>query len=116
MAPKMKFGDVAVVVSDVARSKKWYTETLGFKLVDDGDHWVTVAPEGANVVLHLCETEPRESGNTGIGFTAKDVRALEKELREKGVTFSQPAKKEPWGTVAKFLDPDGNEFWLSEDE
>jgi predicted enzyme related to lactoylglutathione lyase len=24
-----------------------------------------------------------------------------------------PPKELPWGWVAKFLDPDGNEFWLN---
>jgi catechol 2,3-dioxygenase-like lactoylglutathione lyase family enzyme len=110
----MKFVSVAVVVSDTKKARAWYTETLGFRLVDDdGDHWVTVAPEGANVALHLCQGSPLEPGNTGIGFTATDVAAVETELRKRGVTFSQSAKKYSWGTVAKFLDPDGNEFSLA---
>ncbi len=111
----MKFSDVAVVVSDAKKAKTWYTETLGFELREDEDHWITVAPKGANVTLHLCETQPLEKGNTGIGFTAKDVASLETELKKKGVIFSEPAKKLPWGTVAKFLDPDGNEFWLTQE-
>lgn len=111
----MLFSDVAVVVSDAKKAKKWYTETLGFELRDDEGHWVTVAPKGANVTLHLCEMEASEKGNTGIGFTAKDVAKVEAELKKKGVVFSQPAQKLPWGTVAKFLDPDGNEFWLTQE-
>jgi predicted enzyme related to lactoylglutathione lyase len=110
----MKFGDVAVVVSDVKKAKKWYVEKLGFKLEADEDHWVTVVASDGAAPIHLCETKPREKGNTGIGFVTKDVAKLEKKLRAKGVKFTQPAKKYPWGVVAMFQDPDGNVFWLSE--
>jgi lactoylglutathione lyase len=110
----MKLTSVAVVVSDREKSQAWYTKTLGFRVVDDDrDHWVTVAPEGANVALHLCAGEGLEPGNTGIGFSSKDVAATAKELQAKGVKFSQLPEVKPWGTIAKFLDPDGNEFWLS---
>ncbi len=110
----MRLVSVAVVVSDSKKAKAWYTETLGFRTVeDDGDHWITVAPEGANVALHLCQGSPLEPGNTGIGFTAKDVAATAAELEKRGVKFSYPPKKLAWGTLAKYLDPDGNEFWLA---
>jgi lactoylglutathione lyase len=111
----MKFGDVAVVVSDAKRSLAWYTQTLGFVEKSNHDHWVTVAPKGANVVIHLCEGEQLEPGNTGIGFTSKDVAKEEEALRKKGVEFTQPTKKEDWGTFAMFKDPDGNEFWINEE-
>ena len=111
----MQFSNVAVVVSDAKKARTWYTETLGFEPREDEGHWVTVAPKGASVTLHLCQTQPPEKGNTGVGFTAKDVAKLEAELRRKGVAFSQSAQKLPWGTVAKFLDPDGNEFWLTQE-
>lgn len=110
----MKFASVAVVVSDTKKAKTWYTETLGFRVVDDdGNHWVTVAPEGANVALHLCQGPPLEPGNSGIAFATDDVGASAAELQNKGVKFSQPAKESPAGTRARFVDPDGNEFLLT---
>ena len=38
--------------------------------------------------------------------------ATEAELKEKGVEFAQPPKKESWGTSAIFKDIDGNTFVL----
>ena len=34
------------------------------------------------------------------------------EMKARGVEFRSPPKKEPWGTSAIFLDPDGNQFVL----
>jgi catechol 2,3-dioxygenase-like lactoylglutathione lyase family enzyme len=111
----LRFEDVAVVVSDAKKSAKWYHEKLGFEIRDQRGHWVTVRPRGSNVLLHLCTVNgPLEPGNTGIGFSVPDAEAEERELRAKGVEFTQPTKKEAWGTFAIFRDPDGNEFWITQ--
>ncbi len=111
----LKFGDVAVVVSDAQKAAVWWREKLGFEVRDNEGHWVTVAPQGSDALIHLCETTPREKGNTGIGFLAKDVMKAAKELESKGVRFTKPAEKAPWGAFAMFADPDGNEFWINEE-
>jgi catechol 2,3-dioxygenase-like lactoylglutathione lyase family enzyme len=54
------------------------------------------------------------AGNTGIGFTANDFDKKCKEHKEKGVRFSLPPKDEDGYKMARFLDLDGNEFWLFE--
>ncbi len=110
-----EFGSVAIVVSDGKRSARWFKEKLGFEVRSEEGHWITVAPKGSELVIHLCEGDELEPGNTGFGFYTKDVAKEEAALRKKGVTFTQPTKKEPWGTQASFADPDGNEFWLIEE-
>jgi len=112
----MKLSSVAVVVKDAKKSARWYKEKLGFEIRSHEGHWIAVAPKGADVVLHLCEGEPLEPGNTGIGFLSKDVAKDEKLLESRDVKFTVPRKAEAWGTYAMFADPDGNEFWLNEEE
>jgi catechol 2,3-dioxygenase-like lactoylglutathione lyase family enzyme len=110
----MRFGDIAIVVRNAQRSAKWYREKLGWQVVDNDGHWVTVRIKGSRVLFHLCESKKPEKGNTGIGFLVKNVPAEEKRLRSKGVKFPHPAEKTEWGTYAWFADPDGNIFWLTE--
>jgi catechol 2,3-dioxygenase-like lactoylglutathione lyase family enzyme len=114
---KVVLGDVAVVVSDAKKSAQWWKK-LGFEIRDKVGHWITVAPPGANVVIHLCEEGEykRDAGNTGIGFFVDDVAEVEAAWRKKGVTFSVPRKVGEASIQARFLDPDGNEFWMFEDE
>ncbi|MGI0071319.1 MAG: VOC family protein [Thermoplasmata archaeon] len=112
----------AVAVTDRARAAKWYVATLGWRLLEsDPEHWTTVGDRSGKFRLHLCELGDRpgeeppksEVGNTGIALiTTEPFRATCARLTRRGVRFSVPPKKFPWGWVAKFLDPDGNEFWL----
>jgi predicted enzyme related to lactoylglutathione lyase len=111
----------AVAVSDRARAAKWYVDTLGFRVFDEEpDHWTTVGDKSGKFRLHLCELRgpgkapPKsEVGNTGILLeTDEPFRQTCARLKKRGVKFSMPPKKLPWGWLAKFLDPDGNEFWL----
>jgi predicted enzyme related to lactoylglutathione lyase len=109
-----RFGDIAIVVKSARRSAKWYHDKLGWVVVDNDGHWVTVRPRGSEVLFHLCQGPRLEKGNTGIGFVAKNVRAEEKRLKARGVRFPTPATDTEWGTYAMFADPDGNQFWLSD--
>ncbi|MGI0129540.1 MAG: VOC family protein [Thermoplasmata archaeon] len=112
----------AIAVSDRATAAKWYRETLGFRVFDeDPEHWTTVGDRSGKFRLHLCEMgskpgakPPRsEVGNTGILLVTDEPFARTcARLKKTGVRFSMPPKKLPWGWLAKFLDPDGNEFWL----
>jgi predicted enzyme related to lactoylglutathione lyase len=112
----------AVAVSDRAKAANWYVETLGFRTFEeDPDHWTTVGDRSGKFRLHLCEVGGRpgkkpprsEVGNTGILLvTDESFPRTCARLKKHGVRFSMPAKKLPWGWLAKFLDPDGNEFWL----
>lgn len=113
---KVVLGDVAVVVADAKKSAQWWREKCGFEIRDAAGHWVTVAPPGGDVVLHLCHTGEHESGNTGIGFFVDDVAEIEKAWSAKGVRFSLSRKVGDASVQAKFLDLDGNEYWLFEDE
>ncbi len=113
---------VAVAVRDRKKAAKWYVEKLGFRVqADDGEHWTTVTDARGKFQLHLCEVaehghKPQRSelGNTGIMLvTAQPLRTVHARLKKKGVKFSVPPKEFPWGWVSKFLDLDGNEFWLT---
>jgi predicted enzyme related to lactoylglutathione lyase len=42
-----------------------------------------------------------------------NVEQTHQELTTRGVTFTAPPQKAPWGTFAMFKDPDGNTFVLS---
>ena len=112
----------AVAVSDRAKAARWYVRTLGFRVFDeDPEHWTTVGDPSGKFRIHLCEVGGRpgkrpprsELGNTGILLeTDQPFARTCARLKRHRVRFSMPPKKLPWGWLAKFLDPDGNEFWL----
>ena len=113
---------VAVVVSSRKKALAFYTKTLGLDVLeDDGEHWAVVGRKKGGLAIHLCEygkpTPKSEKGNTGILFNSdKPMTQTYRELRKKGVKFSVPPMKVPWGWKCIFLDPDGNEIWLHPSE
>lgn len=119
MITHVKF--ISVYVRDQEKALDFYTNKLGFELTKDapfggGVRWIEVTPPGAQTSLVLF-TPPGMEDRVGtfspVIFTCEDVRATYEELLERGVTFTQEPKQEPWGTGAMFVDPDGNTFLLS---
>ena len=116
---KVVWGDVAVVVQDAKASAKWWKK-LGFEVRDNVGHWITIAPPGSKeMVLHLCgpdEGYAAETGNTGIAFFVDELDKLAASWKKKGVRFTKDPVQESASKNATFADPDGNEYWLFEDE
>lgn len=114
----IKFVGIPVRDQDVAL--KFYTESLGFKVTTDqpfgAQRWIELMIPGADSGLALFTPEGHEKriGEfQSISYWCDDVFATANILKGRGVTFTQEPKKEVWGTVAVFKDPDGNQFVLS---
>ena len=107
---------VSVPVTDMARSKAFYGETLGLPQISGQEGW----PEyqlGENVSLYL--VDPTNIGQTfegphlsAIALRVPNVEAAQRALEAKGVEFVG----EPFDTgvchMAIFHDPDGNSLML----
>ena len=112
---------VGIPVSNQDVSLKFYTEKLGFKVVTDqpftaGQRWIELLIPGAESGVSLFTPkghEDRIGTFQSISFWCDDVFASATVLKTKGVVFEQAPKKESWGSMAKFKDPDGNQFVLS---
>ena len=115
----IKFVGIPVRNQDVAL--KFYTETMGFKVVTDQpftqtQRWIELLIPGSETGLALFTPEGHENriGQfQSISFWCDDVFATAKALKAKGATFAQEPRNEVWGSTAVFQDPDGNQFALS---
>jgi predicted enzyme related to lactoylglutathione lyase len=115
----VKLVSIPVRNQDVAL--KFYTEQIGFKVATDqhfgkGQRWIELLIPGADTSLALFTPEGHENrigGFQPLTFWCDDVFATAKIFKSKGVELTAEPKKEIWGTMAKFKDPDGNEFVFS---
>jgi predicted enzyme related to lactoylglutathione lyase len=114
---------VVVEVEDQDRALVFWTEQLGFELVQDApygqERWLEVRTPDQAVVLVLGvrqgerPTAPHPSLPTSnVMFYAEDLQQTYKELTTRGVQFPQPPVQQPFGWWSLFADPDGNRFAL----
>ncbi|HEY3627275.1 MAG TPA: VOC family protein [Terracidiphilus sp.] len=119
MVRGIKFVGIPVSNQDVAL--KFYTETLGLKIVTDQaftekQRWIELMIPGAEtgVALFTPEGHEKRIGEfQSISFWCEDVFATADGLKNKGVVFTKEPTTEVWGSIAVFKDPDGNQFALS---
>jgi len=116
---------VGIYVGDQERAKRFYTEALGFDLVQDtpmgaepdSPRWIEVAPPDKNVLLVLYTTDDqkdRVGTFSNVLFDCDDIEKTYDELRAKGVEFTEAPTRQFWGWWAVFKDPDGNSYGLGQ--
>lgn len=118
MITQLKF--VGIPTRDQERALRFYTECLGFHVATDQpmgtQRWIElrIAHTATRVVLFTPEGHESRIGTFFNGaFACDDVEATYRQLSARGVEFVAPPTVQPWGTFAKFRDPDGNTFVLS---
>ena len=115
----IKFVGIPVHDQDVAL--KFYTDTIGMKVVTDQlfmplQRWIELMIPGADTGIALFTPEGHEKriGEfQSISFWCDDVFATANTMKKKGVVFTKEPTTESWGSIAVFKDPDGNQFALS---
>jgi predicted enzyme related to lactoylglutathione lyase len=111
--------------SDQDRAKQFFTETLGFALIQDvpmgegagAARWIEVAPPDGKVVLVLYspdDQKDRIGTFSNVLFTCDDIQQTYDELKAKGVEFTEAPSQQYWGWWAVFKDPDGNTYGLGQ--
>lgn len=125
---KQSIAHIALVVADYDEAIRFYTQTLGFELVEDTPQtetkrWVLVAPKNSECQLLLAkgvgdEQRSRIGNQTGgrvfLFLRTDDFWRDYNEYLAKGVRFVREPKTEDYGTVAVFADLYGNLWDLIE--
>jgi lactoylglutathione lyase len=120
--------NVTAYVTDQDRAVDFYVNKLGFEKRRDNPmgppgspRWIEVAPKGEKTAILLYKPTKEAPGAssyelavsligkfTNFMFEVKDMEATCSALKEKGVAFVDPPKKQPYGWWATIQDPDGN--------
>ncbi|MBO7935905.1 VOC family protein [Streptomyces antibioticus] len=119
---------VTLVVDDYDEAIRFYTEALGFALVEDaprpdGSRWVVVRPgahqEGTGLLLARAKDDAQRArvgdqtgGRVGFFLHTGDFAGDHARMLAAGVTFLEKPRHEPYGSVAVFQDLYGNRWDL----
>jgi lactoylglutathione lyase len=115
------FGYVIIFVSDMDRSVAFYRDVLGFPVRQQSHKWTELDTGETTLALHLAEAGEHAhshatmpAGHCHIGLTVPDLDAFHAEMVAKSVKCLQQPKKEDFGSLAIYADPDGLPFSVSE--
>lgn len=125
--PERSLFQFALVVRDYDEAIAWFTQKLGFELLEDtdmggGKRWVVVAPSrdrGAALLLARAVNDKQSAaiGNQAGGrvflfMHTDDCRRDHAEWGARGVKFLEQPREEAYGTVVVFEDLCGNKWDL----
>jgi len=120
---KQHLAHVAIVVKDYDEAIQFYTQQLGFELIEDTKlsetkRWVLVAPAGSGgcrLLLAQAANEEQQSrvgnqtgGRVFLFLHTDDFWRDHSSYVAKGINFVRHPVKEVYGTVAVFEDLYGN--------
>ena len=107
---------VWVPVTDMDRALEFYGDTLGLDIEQQDDDWSLVLAGHVRIGLNGRPDEsPAGEGGAVIAFGVSDeIEDAIDQLRAEGVDIAGDVSEHPWGKVATFRDPDGNELQLYE--
>ena len=125
-----RLAHIAVIVRDYDEALAFYTDKLGFTLVEDSyqpeqdKRWVTIrppgAPENATTILLARAATPEQAafigdqagGRVFLFLATQDFDRDFAAYTAAGITFVRPPAEMPYGKVAVFEDLYGNRWDL----
>ena len=109
------FHSAAAFVSDIGRSKAFYTRLLGQEIeLDFGKNVILKCGltlweiQPTHIITHTLGSEQLTEGNRfEFYFETPDIDEVYRRLLAAGVTFLHPVHEEPWGQrTIRLFDPD----------
>ena len=105
-------------ITDVARARRFYEETLGLAVGmagGNGDmHWIEYdLPGGGCLALtNATKDDPSAAAGGTVALEVRDLTGLMEHLKEQGVTFKSDVIRGPRCRMAVCLDSEGNSILL----
>lgn len=115
--PFRKVGAVILLVSNMEKSIKFYSETLELPIKTRSKDWTEFFNNDTVLALHPApknKTILKTDSGTLVGFEVTDLDSTVKKLKERRVKFFKRPKEEPFGKHAIVQDPDGHLISIAE--
>jgi catechol 2,3-dioxygenase-like lactoylglutathione lyase family enzyme len=95
---------------DPEADRAFFADVLGLPHVDVGGGWLIFKLPAAELAMHPSD------GPAGhdLYFMCDDIEVTTRDLRAKGVAFTQDISEERWGRLTRFRLPGGGEVGMYE--
>ena len=93
---------------DPDRARAFFRDVLQLSSIDAGDGWLIFALPPAELGIHPTD----EATHHELFLMCDDIKATVKELKSRGVEFTQPIAEERWGLVTSIRIPGDGQLGL----
>ncbi|HEX9278492.1 MAG TPA: VOC family protein [Casimicrobiaceae bacterium] len=93
--------------SQATELRAFLRDKLGLKSTDVGGGWLIFDAPEADIGVHPTEESDLPSGTADISFYCDDIAQTVRELRARGVEFTQEPEDHGYGLVTYFNVPGG---------
>jgi len=113
-----KLTTIVLIVKDMDRSLVFYRDVVGMAVEMHTPFWSSLSAGNVSLGLHPESNHVKVSPSMGctFGFEVEDIQATVQELKGKGVAMQLEPKRESFGWLAVFSDPDGYAVQLAQTE
>lgn len=110
-----KTSNVTILVTDMNRAIKFYTESLGLKLISNyGGEFAVIESNGLRIGLHPGKKDKGQlSRDVSLGFQVENLASAKAVLESKAVVFENRVQ-DRGAVIENFTDPDGTPLYLIE--
>lgn len=100
-------------VADMAGETRFYRDVLGLSLRFESPGWTEFNTGATTLALHPASAE-HPAGGCQTGFRVGDLDAFHSLMSAEGRVCTRPPEREHGVRMARYRDPDGAEFSVSE--
>lgn len=93
--------------SQAAELRAFLRDKIGLAGTDVGDGWLIFDAPEADLGVHPTEAQGAPSGTADISFYCDDIGETMREMRSRGVEFTEDAQDHGYGLVTHFKVPGG---------
>lgn len=104
----LRLSHIWLYVKETKRSIKFYQDVVGLRSTETFPDGALFSGGGVLLGIHREEGDRKSNpGSTVFIFKTDNIEKDYKKLLKRGVIFKTPIRKEPYGRIASFKDPDG---------
>ena len=113
-----KLTTIVLIVKDMDRSVAFYRDMVGLSVEMHTPFWSSLSAGNISLGLHPESNHAKVAPSMGctFGFEVEDIQATVQKLKAKGVQMQLEPKREDFGWLAIFADPDGYAVQLAQTE
>lgn len=113
-----KLTTIVLIVKDMDRSVAFYRDVVGLNVEMHTPFWSSLGAGTISLGLHPESANAKVAPSMGctFGFEVEDIQSAVKDLKAKGVKMQLEPKREDFGWLAIFSDPDGYAIQLAQTE